>query len=70
MFKETEVNKKRAKINFILTSILVVVALVLCFAQFRLPYSNNNFNGFFNSISASNDISQGYCAVYEITASA
>ena len=63
-------NKKRAKINFILTSVLVVIALVLCFAQFKLPYSNNNFNGFFNSISASNDISQGYCAVYEITSNA
>lgn len=60
-------NKKRAKFNFFLTSVLLVIALVLCFAQFKLPFSNTNFNGLFNSISASNDITSGYRAVYEIT---
>ncbi len=61
-------NKKRAKFNFVLTSILLVLALVLCFAQFKLPGSNNNFNGLFNSITAGADITNGYSAVYEITA--
>lgn len=60
-------NKKRAKFNFILTSILLAFALILCFAQFKLPYSNTNYNGLFNSVSATNDISNGYTAVYEIT---
>ena len=60
-------NKKRAKINFILTSILLAIALVLCFAQFQMPFSNDNFNGFFSSISATNDLKNGYSAVYEIT---
>ena len=60
-------NKKRAKFNFILTSILLAVALILCFAQFKLPYSNTNYNGLFNSVTATNDISNGYTAVYEIT---
>ncbi len=60
-------NKKRAKFNFILTSILLALALILCFAQFKLPYSNTNYNGLFNSVSATNDISNGYTAVYEIT---
>lgn len=60
-------NKKRAKFNFVLTTILLAVALVLCFAQFKLPGFNNNFNGMFNSINATNDITSGYVAVYEIT---
>ena len=60
-------NKKRAKINFVLTSILLAIALVLCFAQFKLPFSNNNYNGMFNSISATNDLKRGYSAVYQIT---
>lgn len=60
-------NKKRAKINFVLTSILLAIALVLCFAQFKMPFSNDNYNGMFNSISATNDLKSGYSAVYEIT---
>lgn len=60
-------NKKRAKINFFLTSVLLVIALILCFAQFKLPFLNTTFNGLFNSISATNDISSGYRAVYRIT---
>lgn len=59
-------NKKRAKFNYILTSILLVVGLFLCFAQFNLP-SSNKFNGFFNSISATSEITSGNNAVYEIT---
>ena len=60
-------NKTRAKINFVLTSILLAIALVLCFAQFKLPFSNNNYNGMFNSISATNDLKSGYSAVYQVT---
>ncbi len=60
-------NKKRAKFNFVLTSILLALALVLCFVQFKLPASNNNFNGLFNSISATEDITSGFSATYEIT---
>lgn len=60
-------NKKRARFNFILASICVAVALVLCFAQFKMPAFNNDFNGMFNSITATNDITTGYSAVYEIT---
>lgn len=60
-------NKKRAKINFVLTSILLAIALVLCFAQFKMPFSNDNYNGMFSSISATNDLKSGYCAVYKIT---
>ena len=63
-------NKKRAKFNFVLTTILLAVILVLCFAQFKLPFFNNNFNGMFNSINATNDIISGYTAVYEITSNA
>lgn len=63
-------NKKRAKFNFVLTSILLVIALVLCFAQFKLPQLNTNFNGLFNSIQATNDITSGQSAVYEITSNA
>lgn len=59
-------NKKRAKFNFILTSILLVAGLFLCFAQFNLP-SSNKYNGLFNSISATSDITSGNNAVYEIT---
>lgn len=60
-------NKKRAKFNFILTSLLVVLAIFLCIAQFKMPFSNSNFKGFFNSIVATNDITSGYSAVYEVT---
>ena len=59
-------NKKRAKINFCLVIVLLAIALVLCFASFKLPASNDNFNGFFNSISATSDISDGYYAEYDI----
>lgn len=60
-------NKKRAQVNFVLTTVLLVVALVLCFVQFQIPFSNTNYPGFFNAISATNDVSNGYSAVYEIT---
>lgn len=59
-------NKKRAKFNFFLTSVLLILALFFCFAQFNLP-DLNTYNGLFNSISASSEISSGYSAVYEIT---
>lgn len=59
-------NKKRAKFNFILTSILLVVALFLCFAQFNLP-SSNKYEGLFNSISATSEITNGNSAMYQIT---
>ena len=58
-------NKKRAKFNFILTSILLVVALFFCFAQFNLP-SSNYYNGLFNAISATSEITNGNSAVYKI----
>lgn len=59
-------NKNRAKINFCLVSVLLLIALVLCFASFKLPASNNDYNGMFNSISATNDITNGYYAEYSI----
>ena len=59
-------NKKRAKFNFILTTVLLVLALIFCFAQFNLP-SNNYYNGLFNSISATSEIANGNNAVYKIT---
>ena len=59
-------NKKRAKFNFILTSVLLVIALFLCFAQFNLP-SNNMYQGLLNSISATSEITDGNNALYEIT---
>ncbi len=59
-------NKKRAKFNFILTTILLVGAIFLCFAQFNLP-SSNFYNGMFNSISATSEITYGNNAVYKIT---
>lgn len=59
-------NKKRAKFNFILTTILLGVAIFLCFAQFNLP-SSNFYNGLFNSISATSEITYGNNAVYKIT---
>jgi len=59
-------NKLRAKINFVLTSILLIIAVVLCFAQFNLPGSNNYFNGLLNSINATSEITTGQSAVYQI----
>ena len=59
-------NKLRAKINFVLTSILLIIAVVLCFAQFNLPGSNNYFNGLLNSINATSEITTGYSAVYQV----
>lgn len=60
-------NKKRAKFNFILTSILLILALFLCFAQFDLPFSYHRFDGLFHAISATSEITNGNTAVYEIT---
>lgn len=60
-------NKTRAKINFVLASIMIALALVLCFVQFKLPFFNNDFAGMFNKITATNDITSGITAVYEIT---
>ena len=59
-------NKKRAKFNFVLTSILLVLALFLCFAQFNLP-SNNKYEGLLNSIGATSEITNGNNALFEIT---
>ena len=60
-------NKKRAKFNFCFVCVLLVFALVLCFANFKLPASNTNYNGLFNSITAMGDITNGNTAVYQIT---
>jgi len=57
--------KIQAKFNFILTTLLLVIAIFLCFAQFNLP-SNNQYNGLFNSISATSEITNGNSAVYKI----
>ena len=59
-------NKKRAKFNFFLTSILLLLALFFCFAQFDLP-GLTKYNGLFNSINATSEITYGNAAVYEIT---
>ncbi|MBE7082237.1 MAG: hypothetical protein E7378_00965 [Clostridiales bacterium] len=59
--------KKRAKGNFILSAILLTLALVLCFVQFKMPGSNNNYTGLFGAISATGEVVDGNCAVYEIT---
>ena len=60
-------NKKRAKFNFCFVGVLLAIAIVLCFASFKLPASNTNYNGLFNSITATSDITNGSSAVYEIT---
>lgn len=59
-------NKKRAKFNFCFVTILLALAVVLCFVSFRLPASNNDFAGMFYAIDATGDIATGYSAVYEI----
>lgn len=59
-------NKKRAKFNFFLTSVILIFALFFCFAQFELP-GVNRYNGLFNSINATSEITNGNIAVYEIT---
>lgn len=60
-------NKKRAKLNFVLTGLILILAIILCFVQFKLPFSNNNFKGFLGAINATSDISECNTAVYEIT---
>ena len=59
-------NKKRAKFNFFLISVILIFALFFCFAQFELP-GVNRYNGLFNSINATSEITSGHSAVYEIT---
>ena len=59
-------NKKRAKFNFCFVVVLLAISIALCFASFKLPGMSNDFVGLFNSISATNDITEGYYSEYEI----
>jgi len=58
--------KKIAKTNFILIAILLLICLLLSVCSFNIPYSNNRFKGFLNSIPLGLDFSEGVTAVYEI----
>ena len=58
--------KKIAKTNFILIAILLLICLLLSFCSIDIPYSNNRFKGFLNSIPSGLDFSEGVTAVYEI----
>lgn len=59
--------KKRAKINFILVAILLIVGLVLSFVKMPLAFSSDKYASLFGAITKTGDLSEGVVAVYDIT---
>ncbi len=57
---------KLAKTNFILLTVIVLFALVMCVISFNLPFSTNKFNGFARAFNLGVDFGGGSSAVYTI----
>lgn len=58
--------KKKAKRQFALIILSVILGIILTLAQFNIPFTNHTYNGFLNSIDLGNDLSSGIAVVYDI----
>lgn len=59
--------KKRAKVNFIIVAILLIVGLVLSFVKMPMAFSSDNYASLFGALTKTGDLSDGIVAVYDIT---
>ena len=57
--------KKRAKKSIVFVVLLLVVGILLAFCRFDIPFTNQTYNGFINSIKLGLDVSGGVTAVYD-----
>lgn len=58
-------NKKRSIRRFVFLSIIAVIGILLSVCPFHIPFTNQTFNGFANSISLGLDLSGGLSVVYD-----
>lgn len=58
---------KVAKTNFILLTILALLALVLCVVSFDIPWTTSTFNGFAKSMNLGLDFGDGVSAIYSVS---
>ena len=67
----TYMNKTRAIIKYCIISVIVAIAVVLCFAQFTIPFTNTKYVGCYQAIKNKMgiDLNGGVLAVYAVTPS-
>ena len=57
--------KKRATKSIVFIVLLLIVGILLAFCRFEIPFTNQTYNGFINSIKMGLDVSGGVTAVYD-----
>ena len=57
--------KKRATKSIVFIILLLIVGILLAFCRFEIPFTNQTYNGFINSIKMGLDVSGGVTAVYD-----
>lgn len=57
--------KKRAKKSIVFVVLLLVIGILLAFCRFDIPFTNQTYYGFINSIKMGLDVSGGVTAVYD-----
>ena len=65
--KGVTMKTKVAKTNFILLTILALLALVLCIVSFDIPWTTSTFNGFAKSMNLGLDFGDGVSAIYSVS---
>lgn len=70
-YNRNYMNKTKAIVKFCVIGILVLLGLVLCFAEFTIPFTNTDYVGCFQAIKGKMgiDLNGGILAVYDVTAS-
>ncbi len=57
--------KKRATKSIVFIVLLLIVGILLAFCRVEIPFTNQTYNGFINSIKMGLDVSGGVTAVYD-----
>lgn len=70
-YNQTYMNKTRAIIKYCVICIIVAVAVVLCFAEFTIPFTNTKYVGCYQAIKDKMgiDLNGGVSAVFNVEAS-
>lgn len=70
-YTQTYMNKTRAIIKYCIISIIVAIAVVLCFAEFTIPFTNTKYVGCYQAIKNKMgiDLNGGVSAVFNVEAS-
>lgn len=68
-YNQSNMNKTRAIIKYCVISVIVAVAVALCFVQFTIPFTNVKYEGCYQAIKNKMgiDLNGGVLAVYDVT---